>query len=159
VVIYKLVIAPTMELNLVVKKLDAHAKAPIRSTDFSAAYDLYALEDGKIPMQGKAIIRTGVAIRLPKLPEPFKVYGSIRSRSGLSAKFSLETGAGVIDYDYVDEIRVILHNHGNSDYSYLSHDRIGQLILEVHITPPVIEVEEFEPIETNRIGGFGSTGN
>ncbi len=148
-----------MEFNLTIKKIEANAKAPVKSTDFSAAYDLYALQAGKIPARGKTIIRTGIAIRMPILPEPFKVYGSIRPRSGLSAKFGLETGAGIIDYDYVDEIKVILFNHTDIDYEYLVHDRIAQLILEVHITPPVVEVDEFEPIKTNRIGGFGSTGN
>ncbi len=148
----------SMEWNLLIKKFDENAKLPVRSTDFSAAYDLFALEEGIVPRRSHSIIRTGIAIRIPVLPEPFKVYASIRSRSGLSAKFQIETGAGVIDYDYVNEIKVILHNHSDCDYNYSKHDRIAQLILEVHITPPILEVIDFDSVKTNRIGGFGSTG-
>ncbi len=148
-----------MEYNFLIKKLDEEAKIPVKSTDFSAAYDIFSLESGIVLARNKSIIRTGIAIRIPQLPEPLKVYGNIRPRSGLSAKFSLETGAGIIDYDYVDEIKVILYNHSDKDYVFAKHDRIAQLILEVHITPPVVEVDKFPDIKTNRTGGFGSTGN
>lgn len=146
-----------MDFVLEVKKLHTDAKIPVRSTDYAAAYDLYALEDGIIDARSKSIIRTGIAIRIPILKD-YMLYGSIRSRSGLSAKFNLETGAGVIDYDYSDEVRVILYNHGNEAYSYKKHDRIAQLILEMIATPSVKEVEELSKVVSNRNGGFGSTG-
>jgi dUTP pyrophosphatase len=147
-----------MSFQLLVKKLHADAKLPVRSTDYSAAYDIYALNGGYIPSKSKVIIKTGISIRMPTLPEPFKVYGSMRSRSGLSVKFNLETGAGVIDHDFCGELCVILYNHGDSDYEYKAHDRISQLILSVYVMPPVLEVEELPELETNRNGGFGSTG-
>lgn len=151
-------------LKLQVKKLNPDAKLPVRSTNHAAAYDLYALEDGTIyPSKidyDAHIIATGVAIKIPNnLPEPFRVYGSIRSRSGLSAKHRLEVGAGVIDSDYSHEIKVIIYNHGKDVFKYKKHDRIAQLILEVHITPDILKVDDLDVLENNnRMGGFGSTG-
>lgn len=143
---------------LQVKKLHKNAVLPKRSTDYAAGYDLYALDAGVIPPRSKSILKTGIAIRLPILEPPYAVYGSIRSRSGLSAKHNLEVGAGVIDFDYTNEICVILHNHSDLEYAYKSGDRIAQLVLEVNITPDIHEVPEFSIIESTRTGGFGSTG-
>ncbi len=143
---------------LQVKKVDPEAKLPICSTQSAAGYDLYALNEGVVPPRDKSIIRTGICIRMPTLPFPFRIYGRICSRSGLSAKFNLETGAGVIDIDYKDELMVILHNHSDEPYRYCKHDRIAQLVLEVHTSPKIEEVEEFDALDSDRVGGFGSTG-
>ena len=163
--------------NLKIKKVHPDAKLPVKSTNYAAAYDLYALENGIVKCGEKTCIRTGISIRVPQLPPPLKVYGSIRSRSGLSARNGIEVGAGVIDFDYSQELRVILYNHTekqeeqkkdptsrswrkeNGDYVYKKHDRIAQLILEVHVAPDIEEVEELLEVEdNNRVGGFGSTG-
>jgi deoxyuridine 5'-triphosphate nucleotidohydrolase len=144
--------------SLQVIKLQENAKLPVRSTDYAAGYDLYSLEDGVIPAKGKSIIKTGIAVRIPQISAPYRVYASIRSRSGLSAKYGIEVGAGVIDADYDKEIKVILHNHEDVEYIYNKHERIAQMILEVHITPGIVEVDKFEELISNRTGGFGSTG-
>jgi dUTP pyrophosphatase len=145
---------------LQVKKLHPDAKIPTRATKYDAGYDLYALEDGKIDANGMKMIRTGIAVRIPQLDHPFRVYGSMRSRSGLSAKYCLEVGAGVVDLGYSGELKVILHNHHKSDaFSYEAGDRIAQFVLEVHVTPGILEVEEFSELkDNNRQDGFGSTG-
>jgi dUTP pyrophosphatase len=148
-----------MQQPLQVIKLHPDAILPQRATEHDAGYDLFALDDVEISPRKKQIINTGIAIRMPVLKHPLKVFGSIRSRSGLSAKFNLETGAGVIDFSYEKAIGVILHNHGNNYYKVQKGDRIAQLILQVYIAPDVIEVQEFPKIENNdRHGGFGSTG-
>lgn len=147
-----------MSYELKITKVHPDAKIPVRSTDYAAGYDLYALHSAIIAPKSKQVIGTGIVITLPIMAEPFSVYGSIRSRSGLSKNFSLETGAGVIDADYIHEIGVILYNHGDEPYLCKRHDRIAQLILEVHITPPIREVHEVPKVKGNRTGGFGSTG-
>ena len=149
-------------MNLEIKKLHPDAKLPTRSTTYDAAYDIYALESGGIIGGSKAMIRTGISIRIPQLQAPFRVYGSMRSRSGLSARHNIEVGAGVIDQGFEGELCVILYNHSldvREYFHYEKGDRIAQLVLEVHITPPVVEVKEFEELKDNdRVGGFGSTG-
>ena len=71
-----------------IKKLHPDAFLPKRMTSGSAGYDLYSLEDGIIKPGEKVIVRTGISIRLPTS----KCFASIRSRSGLSYKYSIEVG-------------------------------------------------------------------
>jgi len=167
------------DLTLKCKKLHPDAILPTRATEYDAGYDLYALEKYIIEPSKHKIIRTGISVRMPELPHPFKVYGSIRSRSGLSAKHNVEVGAGVVDFGYDKEICVILHNF-NKSFLYKKYDpfgnyskdeggdyfvcgkgdRIAQLVLEVHVTPNVEEVDNFDDLQNNsRDGGFGSSGN
>jgi len=85
------------------------------------------------------------------------VDGRIAPRSGLASKHFIDTGAGVIDADYRGQVKVLLFNHGASDFEVKEGDRIAQLVLEKICTPDVQEVEELEE-SVRGAGGFGSTG-
>jgi len=83
----------------------------------------------------------------------------IRPRSGLAAKnnISVLNTPGTIDSDYRGEIKIILFNHGNSEFVINNKDRVAQMIL----TPvQKMELEEVEnlPDTLRGKGGFGSTG-
>lgn len=79
-------------------------------------------------------------------------------RSGLAVKHGITTGAGVIDYDYRGEVKVVLFNLGDADFAVQVGDRVAQLVLERIVTPEVQEVlGELEGTERGA-GGFGSTG-
>ncbi len=131
------------------------ATMPKRATKYSAGYDLCTSESGVIQPGEKAIVSTGISMRLPES----NLYGSIRSRSGLSVKNDIEVGAGVIDYDYKGVIKVILRNLGKKEFEYCVGDRIAQIVIEEYHSYECEEVEEFaEIIDDNRVGGFGSTG-
>jgi dUTP pyrophosphatase len=55
------------------------------------------------------------------------------------------------------EIKVILFNHGENNFTIKTGDRIAQLIFERIFTNELQEVEEL--VKTERgAGGFGSTG-
>ena len=69
----------------------------------------------------------------------------------------IDTGAGVIDADYRGQVKILLFNHGDVDYSIAEGDRIAQLVLERIYTPEVQEVAELEE-SVRGAGGFGSTG-
>ncbi len=86
-----------------------------------------------------------------------KSDGRIAPRSGLAAKNFIDTGAGVIDADYRGPVKVLLFNHGESDFEVKEGDRIAQLVIERIYTPEVVEVEELEE-SVRGAGGFGSTG-
>jgi dUTP pyrophosphatase len=83
----------------------------------------------------------------------------IRPRSGLAAKnnVSVLNTPGTIDSDYRGEIKVIIYNHGNTDFVINNGDRIAQMVLS-----PVIKMELEEtndlPETIRGEGGFGSTG-
>lgn len=136
-----------------VKKLVPEAVLPSRATEGSVGYDLCSIGDGMVmPNGGRACISTGISICIPN-----GYYGRIAPRSGLAVKFGIDVGAGVVDPDYIGEVRVVLFNHGKEEFYIRKGDRIAQLILEKVMTPEVIEVNEI--IQTERgDGGFGSTG-
>lgn len=69
----------------------------------------------------------------------------------------IDTGAGVVDYDYRGNVGVVLFNHGDEDFAVSRGDRVAQLILERISMAGAEEVQELS--DTARgAGGFGSTG-
>jgi len=141
-------------MSLGVKKLTYDAIVPTRGSDGAVGYDLYSSEDAVVPCQaGRALVGTGITVVLPQ-----GVYGRVAPRSGLAVKHCINVGAGVIDPDYTGEIKVVLFNHGESDFEIKKGDRIAQLVLERCETPPIEEINIVEDTERGS-GGFGSTGN
>lgn len=137
---------------LLIKKLVAHAVAPMRATEGSAGYDLSSAVDAVIPPNGRLAVSTGISIGLPE-----GTYGRVAPRSGLAFKYGVDVLAGVIDFDYRSEVKVILYNSGDQHFFIKTGDRIAQLIIEKIETPDVALVLELD--ETARgAGGFGSTG-
>ena len=97
------------------------------------------------------LVETGIAIGLPN-----GTYGRLAARSGRAIKHGIAVGGGDIDADYTGKVRVILRNHGTTDYEFKAGDRIAQLIVEMIQTSEVVVVEEL--VETERgTQGFGST--
>ena len=139
-------------MALLVKKLVAHAIAPMRATEGSAGYDLSSAVDAVIPPNGRLAVSTGIAIGLPE-----GTYGRVAPRSGLAYKFGIDVFAGVIDQDYRGEVKCILYNSGDQPFVIKTGDRICQLILEVIKIPDVAVVLEIDDTERGA-GGFGSTG-
>ncbi|KAF8508672.1 dUTPase-like protein [Hysterangium stoloniferum] len=138
--------------NLLIKRLSEKARIPTRGSPLSAGYDLYSAEDKVIPAGGKALIDTQLSIAVPA-----GTYGRVAPRSGLAAKFMIDTGAGVIDADYRGVVFVLLFNHSDKEFQVSEGERIAQLIIEKIETPDILEVDDLE--ETVRgVGGFGSTG-
>jgi dUTP pyrophosphatase len=88
---------------------------------------------------------------------PQGTYGRIAPRSGLTVKYGLCVGGGVLDEDYSGEVKVVLFNHGPTDFDIRTGDRIAQLILEKIEIPEVTLVNELEQSDRGS-GGFGSTG-
>ena len=143
-------------IKVLIKKLNSKAEIPKYKTDGSSGMDLMAFIENpiKIKPQESALIPTGISIAIPKDTEV-----QIRPRSGLAAKSSVSVlnTPGTIDSDYRGEIKVILFNHGNSEFTINNKDRIAQMIL---IPVHKMELEEAEnlPDTLRGKGGFGSTG-
>ena len=56
-------------------------------------------------------MKTDLAIAIPPL-----TYARIAPRSGLAVKNYIDTGAGVVDYDYRGNVGVVLFNHAEEDF-------------------------------------------
>ena len=80
------------------KKLHKDSQIPIKGSIKSAGYDLFSYENIIIPSMEKAMIHTGISVKLPE-----NSYGRIAPRSGLTWKKFIDVGAGVIDEDYRGE--------------------------------------------------------
>lgn len=139
-------------MSLQILKLNENAVIPKRGSDQAAGYDLSSIENVIVKARSKAMIDTGIAIGIPA-----GCYARVAPRSGLTWKHSIDVGAGVIDADYRDSIRVILFNHSNNDFEVKVGDRIAQLILEKILTPEIEVVSELNETRRGK-GGFGSTG-
>lgn len=119
----------------------------IKSTEFSAGYDIYATEDVLIPSKGSRVVPTGVILDIAEGYE-----GQVRGRSGLNFKHDIICPTGTIDSDYKNEIKVKLYNKGTSVYRISKGERIAQIIISQHF-----EIEGAEVIKAERVNGFGST--
>lgn len=139
-------------MELYIKRLMPEAVLPVKQNKFDAAYDLSSIEDVVIPVNGKAIVRTGLALQVPE-----GTYGQIAPRSGLSTK-GIFVNAGVIDRGYTGEVKVILFNFGENPITLPAKSRIAQLIVKYIASPSVVEVADLMDIDGRSSGGFGSTG-
>jgi dUTP pyrophosphatase len=131
---------------------------PFYATAQSAGMDLQAAisvdEPVVIAPRGRALIPTGLSIALPQGFE-----AQIRPRSGLAHKYGVTVlnSPGTIDADYRGEIKVILINLGDEDFTVTRGLRIAQMVVSPYTTAylrPVTNLEETE----RGAGGFGSTG-
>ena len=74
----------------------------------------------------------------------------------MASKQGIAVGGGVIDAYYTGEVRVILRNHGTSNYEFKAGDRMAQLIVERIQTSKAVVVEKLVQTQ-RRTQGFGST--
>tara|TARA_Y100000590_G_scaffold236239_1_gene265928 strand:- start:965 stop:1402 length:438 start_codon:yes stop_codon:yes gene_type:complete len=143
-------------VKVLVKKLSTKVQLPFYKTKGSSGMDLNAFIDNpiKILPNTSALIPTGLSVAIP---EDLEIQ--IRPRSGLAAKsnISVLNTPGTIDSDYRGELKVILFNHGNKDFTVQNNDRIAQMILMPILKIDFEEVDEL-PNTIRGAGGFGSTG-
>ncbi|KAL6703065.1 Deoxyuridine 5'-triphosphate nucleotidohydrolase [Coniothyrium glycines] len=137
---------------LQVKLLHADATAPTKGSVHAAGHDLYAAVDVVVPARGRALVGTGISVKVPG-----GTYGRVAPRSGLAHKHGIDTLAGVIDADYRGPVGVILANFSDEDFAVKKGDRVAQLVVERIAMPRVVVVAELEESGRGQ-GGFGSTG-
>jgi dUTP pyrophosphatase len=131
---------------------------PAYETNGAAGMDLRAAvaEDAPrvIKPGARFMVPTGLAFAVPAGFE-----AQVRPRSGLAAKAGVTclNTPGTIDSDYRGEVKVILINLGEEDFTIRRGDRIAQLVIA-----PVVQASwglTTSLDETTRgAGGFGSTG-
>ena len=129
---------------------------PAYETASSAGMDLRAFVDADVVLKPfeRKLIPTGLYIELPDGYE-----AQIRPRSGLAIKSGITVlnSPGTIDADYRGEIKVILINLSQDDFTIKSGDRICQMVIAKHEKAEFVEVNEISETERGA-GGFGHTG-
>lgn len=123
---------------------------PTHQTLYSAGADVCASETVTIEPGQVILAPTGAYT-----PEEWRANNvvymlAIRSSIALKRGLSLANGVGIIDADYPDEIKVMLHNHSDKPVVIEAGERIAQLV--------AVPFERVYPVKSEeRTGGFGST--
>ena len=132
------------------------AKIPEYKTSGAAGADVCALlsEPVVIKKGSRAMIGTGLFFAIPAGYEI-----QVRPRSGLAAKngVTVLNTPGTIDSDYRGELKVILINLGDEDFTVSNGERIAQIVVAPVTLGNFVPVSELDETERGS-GGFGSTG-
>lgn len=133
-----------------------------RGTKYSAGYDLRSTISLRVTPHTTVAIDTGVKLTIP---QGYYMQLCTRSSIALRDKRISSSGitttissvivlAGIIDSDYTGEIKVIVHNLGNTDYIVNVGDKIAQgIIHKFHTLDNEIIVKD----DSFTHEGFGST--
>jgi len=133
--------------------LPAYETAGAAGMDLRAA--LVAEAPVTIPPGGRALVPTGFIFEIPAGYE-----GQVRPRSGLAFKHGITclNTPGTIDSDYRGEVKVLLVNLGQEDFTVERGMRIAQMIIAPVVQMTVREADGASATARGA-GGFGSTGS
>lgn len=148
---------PSRPFNVEVEIMPQYSSLvmPEKKTTGSAGYDLKCATATVLHVGERALISTGIKLKIP-----YGNVGFITPRSSFGLKgITIPNAPGTIDSDYRGEIQVILENNGNEDLVLNPGDRIAQIVfLPIRIGTMAL-VPKLSPDRYNdREGGFGSTG-
>jgi len=151
---------------------------PLRATKHAACWDVHANITGRT-ITSYARNNTKVIASDPKpyfnlfpgeramIPTGFKMTTEpgycikIYPRSGTALKYGINliNQTGIIDRDFTShEVMVLLHNNTDNLFIVKHGDRVAQLAVEKVIDIQLLVVDKLPEIESNRVGGFNSTG-
>lgn len=137
-----------------IKRINENAIVPLYQSKGASCFDFHSCENIVILPGQVVAVNTGLGF---DIPEEYEIQ--VRSRSGLALKrnvFVLNS-PGTVDSDYKGEVKVILCNASNQNFSIAIGDRIAQgavCKVERPFWNVVTELQESE----RGSEGFGSTG-
>lgn len=130
---------------------------PAYETLYSAGMDIRANLNSSVVLKPleRCLVPTGIFIELPQGYE-----AQIRPRSGLAYKYGVTVlnSPGTIDADYRGEVKIILVNLSDSEFTINNGERICQMVIQkcMQVEWDVTDLLN----ETQRgSGGFGHTGH
>lgn len=139
-------------MELKIKKLHPDAKMPSYAHHGDAGFDLFAIESVTIPVGGRVLVGTGIAMEIPD-----GYVGLIWDKSGLAVNHGLKTLGGVIDAGYRGEIKVGVVNLSDEDYTITVGHKVAQMLIQKVERAEIIEITELSGSVRGH-KGFGSTG-
>lgn len=142
------------KLGVKVKILNPDAIIPKYQTEEAAGFDLHSVEEKIIKAGERDVVKTGLAVALPKGYEL-----QVRPRSGLALKngITVLNTPGTVDSDYRGELMVILLNTSKEGFAIKKGERIAQAVIKEILQADFAVVDELDSTERGT-GGFGSTG-
>ncbi|MFZ0453091.1 MAG: dUTP diphosphatase [Ignavibacteriaceae bacterium] len=147
------------ELEIKIKRLEkkfSDIPLPSYTTKGSAGMDIRAAVDDEIILErGKVcLIPTNLSV---EIPEGYEIQ--VRPRSGLALKHGIGilNSPGTIDSDYRGEIKIIMMNFGEENFSIKRGERVAQLIVSKIYSAKLTETDDLNESHRGE-GGFGHTG-
>ncbi len=127
---------------------------PAYATAGAAGMDVVSAEPLILRPGMRQAVATGFAVAIPPGYEM-----QVRPRSGLALKhgITVANAPGTVDADYRGEVKVILVNLSDDNFTIERGDRIAQVVVSPVTLASWAEVEELDDTERGS-GGFGSTG-
>lgn len=134
--------------------LNRFARLPEYATPDSAYADIRAVEAVTIFPGDIKLLRTGLAMAIPR-----DYFLDIRPRSGLSKERPnyIINSPGTGDPDYRGEYKIAVINNAKTPWHIMINDRIAQVSLAPRVRGFWVPVDQLPPTERGE-GGFGSTG-
>ena len=131
------------------------AKEPVKATEGSAGYDLFATEAKTIIPNSSQIVCLDLRWAIPQ-----GFFGKAFPRSSLIKNYNVTVDAGLIDSDYRDLIYVLLPNYSKKVFTIRTGDRIAQVVFLEKFDVQFTKVNKKEYLGNTKggNGGFGSTG-
>ena len=130
--------------------LPAYATAGAAGMDIVAA----VTEDLVLAPGARSAVPTGLSMAVPAGHEV-----QVRPRSGLALRHgvTVANAPGTIDSDYRGEVKILLVNLGDAEFTVVRGMRIAQIVLAPVTRADPKLVEELDDTARGS-GGFGSTG-
>ena len=129
---------------------------PSYATAGAAGMDVEAAVEADIVLSpgARTAVPSGLAMAIPA---GFEMQ--VRPRSGLALKHgvTVANAPGTIDSDYRGEVKIMLVNHGEADFTITRGMRIAQLVVAPVSLARLAVADRLETTGRGD-GGFGSTG-
>lgn len=137
-----------------VKLLHPDAKLPSYAKEGDSGMDISAIQDCTVAPGSTILVKTGLAMGIPKGYEI-----QVRPRSGVSLKTMLRVSnsPGTVDHGFTGEICVIITNFGSTEVLIEKGYRIAQIVLAKVAKAELEVVDDLEYTERGQ-NGFGSSG-
>lgn len=146
-------------ISIPISRVIASARVPEKTYPTDVGFDIFAQEHVEIPPHGRAKVRTGLKLELPR-----GMYAQILPRSGLAVQHGVTVlnAPGLIDPSYTGEIRVVLYNSdAEQSFRVKIGSRIAQLVFQYRCDIKLVDVPwDEKSIDGMERGerGFGSSG-
>ena len=150
------------KVNIKFVKTHDDAILPTKAHDGDNCFDLYAVEDTKIPGSsswfgsmdiGNAVVPVGITVA-----DITKGFGFVlRPKSGLGFKAGLQPHLGEIDNGYRGDCGVKMYNFTGRDYTFKKGDKVAQIKIEKIYDTKVSWAKKTTKAKRGD-AGFGSSG-
>jgi dUTP pyrophosphatase len=145
------------KIDVKVQLINDLAVYPKYAYPTDSGFDLHSVEEVKLTPFGRALVSTGIKV---SFDEGYELQ--IRPKSGLSINHGITVlnTPGTVDAGYTGEIKVIVFNTNNYDFTITKGMKIAQAVFAPVQNGRYVSFQKVDGVEEKDRGnnGFGSTG-